>query len=56
MLTEPAVHQGEPGALEEADMIKQLNNFSPWVSFLWIEGDMKEHRRQGVMVAAFPAD
>lgn len=34
-LTELAVQQGEPGGLEEVNMIKQLNIFSPWISLLW---------------------
>jgi len=33
-LTELAVQQGEPGGLEEDDMMKQLKTFSPWISLL----------------------
>lgn len=34
MLTELAVQQGEPGGLEEANMIKQPYTSSPWISLL----------------------
>lgn len=51
MLTGLAVQQKEAGSLKEANMIKQLNIFSPWISLLWKE---TLHSRQGVMVAAFP--